>query len=234
MADPSLDDLIEAHRTEVHLGDRQRTRGRARLLARAGAGVAISTLATGVAARSASHGALVLCGKVALGLALVGGLGSAYYYSKRTVPPAATSKPLSAAAALPVVVAKSEPESTPPPTPTPEPQSPGPTVVPSAPRSRAAPKASAATTKRPSLADEVRAMQAVDGALRSGNAAHALELLDQAPVDTGGMAEERAAAGVFALCNLNHVDEAQRAAIAFARQWPKSPLAPRVASSCAE
>jgi outer membrane protein assembly factor BamD (BamD/ComL family) len=63
----------------------------------------------------------------------------------------------------------------------------------------------------------------------------ALELLRQYDrrFPTGRLQAERAAAGVLALCGAGRSTEAKAAAERFQRRWPRSPLAPRVASTCA-
>jgi len=48
----------------------------------------------------------------------------------------------------------------------------------------------------------------------------------------GALAEERDAARVLALCDLQRLDEARDVARRFLREHPRSPLAPRVAHAC--
>jgi hypothetical protein len=84
------------------------------------------------------------------------------------------------------------------------------------------------------LEAESRALAEVQRALRDGQPARALSLLDVADraYPRGALVEERAAARVFALCALRRVSEAERAAKEFARKFPRSPHAERVRASC--
>ena len=221
MTDPSLSDLIEAHHSEVHLSEAQRGRARARLLAQVGAGVAVTSIAG-----SASGALGTWLAKLTVGLALLGTAGGAYYATRHDAPaaprlaPAAPAK--EARMATPAVV----------------PAVPEPDVVAAsndapekAPPNRPATSARAPAPKR-SLADEVKTMQEVDAALRSGDPSHALALVDQNGGTDSALKEERAAARVFALCQLGRKIEARAEAARFSQRWPRSPLAARVKSSC--
>jgi hypothetical protein len=98
--------------------------------------------------------------------------------------------------------------------------------------SRQAPRAEAA---RPDpLRAETEALRAAQQALRSGDAAQALELLrDQdRTYARGALHEERAAARVLALCHQGSVEAARAEARRFAERWPRSALKARVLSAC--
>jgi hypothetical protein len=86
----------------------------------------------------------------------------------------------------------------------------------------------------PNLAAEARGLARAQAALREGNAAQALSLLDQqkAQFAGGALEEERAAARVFALCNAGLIQEANTAAAEFLMRSPRSVLAERVAKAC--
>jgi hypothetical protein len=232
MSNPDLDDLIRAHRSEVHLSGEQRARGRARLLAQVGTGAAVLS-ATSLAAGAGSGAKLGfgLLGKLGIGLALVGLAGGGYYVLKPAAPlqnqiveshlktkPAqavadanqATDPP--SAAALPVVGG----------------------AVPPAERDAKTAAPHPSSSQRSSLADEVKTMRQVDAAMRAGDARGALALLGPAGSDEGSMKEERAAARIFALCRLGQTRQASQEAVQFARHFPRSPLLGRVQSGCSQ
>jgi hypothetical protein len=100
-----------------------------------------------------------------------------------------------------------------------------------------APIASAPKAVRaaPSLSDEVALLSQAQTALRAGSAEQALTLLSEHArrFPRGELRAERSAARVAALCQLRRPDEARREGAAFLRQWPGSPLAAQVRSSCA-
>jgi hypothetical protein len=85
-----------------------------------------------------------------------------------------------------------------------------------------------------SLADEVKVLHDVQSALRAGQPARALAILDDAQSRHLGhdLAEERGAARVVALCDLGRGDEARQAARRFVRTWPASALRERVLATC--
>src|SRR5258705_8719277 len=236
MIDPSLNELIAAHREEVHLSQEQRARARARLLAQMGMGASVSALSVGAAARTASHGASFFA-KVTLGLASLGVVGGGYYL-KRAEPAQVHVAPSAYANGKDAVRAAAEKsqgsngvveaEVAPP---AQEAQSP--LAPPEPARVPPSMKSAALPSQRVTLADEVRTMQEVDAAPRSGNGSRALQLLsERTPPQTGGLAEERAAARVFALCSLGKFDQGRGEAERFLRRFPRSPLAVRVRSSC--
>jgi hypothetical protein len=84
------------------------------------------------------------------------------------------------------------------------------------------------------VAAEARLLRDADAALRAGDAAHALALLDQhaASFPGGVLVEEREAERVVVLCALGQVDAARQAGAAFVRDHSHSPLAARVRASC--
>jgi hypothetical protein len=85
------------------------------------------------------------------------------------------------------------------------------------------------------LEAETRLVRAGIAALREGDPADALDLFDEhaRTYPNGVLAEERAAERIAALCHLDRVDEANRAAATFVREHPGSPLVARVRSGCA-
>lgn len=84
------------------------------------------------------------------------------------------------------------------------------------------------------LASETAALRSVQGALRSGNPAHALDLIDQqnAQYSDGALSQERAAARIFALCSLRRSAEAHAEIKRFMQRWPRSPMLGRVRDAC--
>jgi hypothetical protein len=103
---------------------------------------------------------------------------------------------------------------------------------------------SAGKLKRPSVAvietstsqlqAETSDLTLAQRALRSGRPAAALALLDEQ--DTryrgGALAQERAAARVFALCLAGQTAQARGQAERFEQKWPRSSLVARVRASC--
>jgi hypothetical protein len=248
MSNPDLDELIRAHRSEVHLSGEQRARGRARLLARVGASAAVigGTSAAAGAGAGAKIG-LGLLGKVGIGLALVGLAGGGYYVSRPAAPPRNHGEEARLSARVPDAKrpggasgAEPRPENLAPTVaandasaPSVASNSPGVAAATTEHDARAgAPRAS--SSARSSLADEVKTMQQVDAAMRAGNAQAALDLLGHAGSDEGSLKEERAAARIFALCRLGKTREASQDAVQFARRFPRSPLLGRVQNGCAQ
>jgi hypothetical protein len=84
------------------------------------------------------------------------------------------------------------------------------------------------------LAAESRALAAVQRALRDGEHAAALRLLDEQDriFARGLLGEERAAARVIARCGAGRTLEAERARAAFEARYPRSPLLTRLESAC--
>ena len=125
--------------------------------------------------------------------------------------------------------------------PTPEPElAPTPAARPAAPHELASPSPPAA---RPSpspaspvspVAEETRLVRGADEALRAGDAARALALLEEhaRAFPHGILAEERSAERVSALCALGRIDDARAETARFLLATPDSPLATSVRASC--
>ena len=89
-------------------------------------------------------------------------------------------------------------------------------------------------SKSESLAEEVELLVSVNSAIQSHQGAQALRLLrlyDQ-QFKKPQLREERAAAGVLALCAAGRVEAARGAAKHFQSTWSRSPLTARVVNSC--
>lgn len=230
---PSLDDLVRAHRDGIRMTEGQRAVNRARLMSRLlpASVAAASTAGTAASAMAGSAGATSWIVKAALGIVLAGGASATYVFAihspRGNVAPkqAVTARPLTAPAAAS--------------SPSMESPDPAPAIPSSAthvpgtrrPRRLSAPAAPPASA---SLAVEVKLMHDVDAALKSGRPEQALALLDEHREGDGGyMQEERAAARVFAVCQMGRIDSARAAASRFLRERPHSPLAARVRASCA-
>lgn len=84
------------------------------------------------------------------------------------------------------------------------------------------------------LRDEGRALAEVQHALSEHRGADALRLLElqSKRFADGSLVQERAAARIFALCELGRRGEARVAAEGFAQAWPDSPLLGRVLTTC--
>lgn len=220
----------------------------------AGAGAGVGGAVVGASSAG------VLIAKVIVGIAVVGGIGAggASLYRSRSpeisAPPAvsvATAAPRSratAAAPAPQMQIAPAPLTTTPPTRA----LPATAAAAAAPATATAtPMATANTAPSPTvlfprpvpkpapptvstLDDETRLVRDADAALRGGDAARALTLLDEHArlFPSGVLAEERAAERVLALCALGRTGEARTAAATFLRDRPLSPLATRVRSSC--
>lgn len=103
---------------------------------------------------------------------------------------------------------------------------------PAGPSGAPAPRVSA---KAPEPADELALVSAMQLALRSGNAAQALALVNEHArrFPSGALAQEREGARAIAQCQL--AEPTARAAVqsAFEARYPSSPYAPRVKAACA-
>ncbi len=84
------------------------------------------------------------------------------------------------------------------------------------------------------LDSELALLRAAQAALREKNDRRALTLVDEHTrrFPNGVLAEERAAARIFALCGLGRTDEGMRAGAAFLAAHPSSPEAARVRAAC--
>ncbi len=86
------------------------------------------------------------------------------------------------------------------------------------------------------LRAETTALRSAQRAIRSGDPEQALALIREQDVTYrgGALAQERAAARIFALCDLGRTEEARAEIRRFGRQWPRSPLLGRIQSgACA-
>ena len=93
---------------------------------------------------------------------------------------------------------------------------------------------SAAKVATDPLLAETEALRAAQRALRGGDAARALELLQEQErtYTAGSLHEERAAARILALCQAGLTDAARASAARFVERWPRSALRARVISAC--
>jgi hypothetical protein len=84
------------------------------------------------------------------------------------------------------------------------------------------------------LEEEARLLRDADDALKGGDAARALALLEQHATlyPRSALEPERGAERIFALCQLGRTDEARREAAEFLRTHERGPLSTRVQSSC--
>jgi len=85
------------------------------------------------------------------------------------------------------------------------------------------------------LAGELALLTQANAAIRLGDVTQANALLrtyDQ-HFPSGHLAEERAAAGILALCAAGHTQSAIAEARRFVEHWPRSPLVARLKASCA-
>jgi hypothetical protein len=98
----------------------------------------------------------------------------------------------------------------------------------------ALPSSSAPAAPASDLNAELALLQEVHVALKGGDGARALALLDEHDrrFPNGQLGEESQAARVFALCTLGRVGNAREMASRFLRQHAHSPLAARVARAC--
>lgn len=89
-------------------------------------------------------------------------------------------------------------------------------------------------TEEDPLTTEISLLRTAQAALRNHEGARALEALDSHArrFPTGVLAEERAAARVFALCDLGRESEAATAKASFLSLHPSSPAAERVRKAC--
>jgi hypothetical protein len=84
------------------------------------------------------------------------------------------------------------------------------------------------------LGDEVKLLDKAQSALQTGKARDAISALDEhaSGHEGGALAEERAAARVFALCRLGRVDDARALTAQFLATWPRSPHVSTLKASC--
>jgi hypothetical protein len=242
---PEARAILDAGRDGDGAGDLERARVRRALLAKiaaggavlAGSSAAAAPTATGTTAGAggvaASASALPLA-KLLVPLAILaaGGMGAGIAWKVRrdAAPAAATSVP----ARPPERLAPVSPEA-PPPVAAPEPRSSPPRHTHVAARELAPPP-----TNR--LTEETSLLASVNAALRGGESARALALLDDYDrrYPSGVLREEVLATRLIARCRLDDASSpgpagasAKADAELFLARHPASPLAPRVRSSCA-
>ncbi len=125
-------------------------------------------------------------------------------------------------AARPFVAATIEPSNAPPPTEN--------APMPVSTKSATQPEPAGPAT----VAAEAELLRQADGAVKAGQPARALALLDEhaARFPNGILIEEREAERIVVLCALGRTDEARAAASQFLRARPHSPLGRRVRESC--
>ncbi len=224
---PEIGELLDAGRREAGLGDARRRENRGRLLARVGAGVAVASTTVSASAAVANSAAVPLVVKIVVGAVFLSaaGLGARAWTHRAADPTRAPSAPVAAAPSTapsaevaPVssrIYAQASPQDG--------------AVAP-----RRAPPTPLAHAAEPSLDSDIQLLRDVDAALRSGRAEAALRVLDdrRSHGSAGALVQERAASRVVVLCALRRTEEARAAASNFLRQWPDSPLTPRVRSAC--
>lgn len=117
-------------------------------------------------------------------------------------------------------------------TPTPTPRAPD-AAPPPVPQARS-PEPAPTSQPTGDLARQLEQVRAAGEAVRTGDGAAALAAADAylRTHPTGTFAPEARLHRAAALCLLGQVDEAREAAAAFARDYPTSPLRPRVAAVC--
>ena len=114
-------------------------------------------------------------------------------------------------------------------------QSPHPSVSDSTPAAPLGNSAAERPKAAASLSREAELLAAVQGELSANKPERALELLDEheRAYSSGALSEERQAARVLALCQAGQRETARYHAIEFLKAAPRSPLVPRIQSSCA-
>jgi hypothetical protein len=229
--DPDAKELIGRARDGEGPSEAERSRLRAAVTARIGAGVVLASAGATSAAGNASAAigtAATLAAKVLAASVLVCGLGAAGYValSSPRPPPARDSResgPVAIEHAPPV---SREDRPRPPASASPSP--------PSSPPPPAAPEAAPRAVALSPLEAETRALGGALTDLREGRAASALSALDaqRARFPDGALREERAEARIKALCALGRTEEARDNAARFFVEYPRSLLAGRVRASC--
>lgn len=211
---------------EPGASDEARRRMKLAVLAAAtasGAGISTATAATstllGVPVKVIIGGAL---------LAAVGSTGAVMLSAERKVPPAPVSTTHTHAPTAPTFepAGAAEPEASLAPS--------VPTEKPVAPpmRARTMPVEPAPAS---TLDEETALLRGAEEALRSGQAARSVALIDayMNAFPRGVLLLEAKAERVFALCEAGRTDDAKKAAAVFVAEEPEGPLAARVRRSCA-
>jgi hypothetical protein len=243
---PEASALLEAgsHGDEPTPADRERVLAAiaARLAAGAAAGLAAGAAgATAAGGTTASAWArLGWAAKAILAAGLVGAIGAGAASLLRAPPrretPAVSSDPHGA---LPEASRATAMDSTPRSTAEADPPTPALSSSTDALGAPAPPRWTAAPRRGPAIAGdvaaEVRLLSDAQTAVRDGDAARALALLDEHArrYPKGALGEERDAARVAVLCALGRDDEARTAADRFLRAAPDSPHAGPIRASCA-
>jgi hypothetical protein len=186
-------------------------------LASTGAASTGAAASTGLASAGLVGG---LAAKTVVGIALIGSLGAGSYLALRPARPPAT--PAARVAPAPRAPA---PRVEPAPVAVPEPVAP---VARHRPVARRAPAPPASD-----LAVETQLLRDADRALRAGNTARALSLLDDhaARFPKGALAPERTAERLIVTCELGVADS--RRVDSYLASHPAAPLAARVRRACA-
>jgi hypothetical protein len=239
---------------EPSAGDRDRITRSLALTLGAAAGVAASLPATSAAATATVgtvKGASLVAIKWLALLAIVGGAGAtgiSVYRAARTQAATTTGAAAAAPAVAPPLAPplapalaptiEPSPVADPPDAPSPHasrPGAPGAASLPPGPPPAQPPQPPPRSADPMSVADEARILASASSALAAGDGARALVLLDEhaRAFPRGALLEERLGERVLALCEVGEVGAARRAGASFLAQYPESPLARRVRSSCA-
>lgn len=228
---PEEKSLIAAARESNAPTEVQRTRVSKGLAVKLAAGAAVPLL-TGTTA-------MAMVGKIGVGVAFVAAVATGATYVVATRPartrpqPAVVADPPSRRpVAVPPTAVAADPSPSVAPAPIP--------VLADAPtRSERAkaPRQRPAAKPAPSvdLAGELALLTQANAAIKRGDVAKALELLDgyDRRFPSGKLAEERAAAGILVLCATGRTQAAGVEARRFVERWPRSPLVARIKASCA-
>lgn len=205
----------------------------------AGTATALSTSATG--------STLPVAVKALVALGMTAGLGGGAWLGAEHLNLVAAPSPVaSSVRAAPPAARRPASQSALAPTSAPEPDAPSLAASPTAPRAVTIPdrpRPDGDSTAKEALRSELDPLQAetaalrtAQRALRSGDAALALELLDEQDrrFRAGSLQEERAAARVLAQCQAYGPDGVRGAADRFEQRYPQSALLARVRSACRE
>lgn len=237
--------LLDRARNAGGLSDERRARIKTSVLTQVAAvgiagsiGIGSASLASAAGAgKGAGLTATLIKGFSAVALLAAAGAG-VYSVAHGTPSPQPKQTPPAQVAAAPVVAkpkAKAEPASEAEPLPEARELEAAPPVERPASGARspsAAAVAPAAPVTPETLAEETRLLREADQALRAGNAARALSLLDehQSRFPRGVLAPERRAERLLASCQLGHVDA--KAARAYLASHPSSAFAARIRDAC--
>lgn len=214
---PETEEILRLAREGERMPPAHRRRLKGAVLAR----IAFASTATLAAGQATATGLSAgLAAKTVVGIALLGSLGAGGYFALR---PARHAPPATHVALAPRVepapVILPEPEATP--------------VEVAAPVVRRRPVARHVAAPASDLAVETRLLRDADRALRAGDSAQALSLLDAhaARFPKGALAPERAAERLIVTCELNVADP--RRVDQYLASHPAAPLAARVRRACA-